>query len=109
MLSELLLSVTPEPGGFSVTLTPQMLVVVPVIGGLVQMVKQVPFIRKQAAWLPLVTVLLGVAVAFGLRFDDPVMAGLLMGLASGGGYDLLRLPGKLAKGNATNTDKPPGV
>ena len=110
MLTELLLTVAPEAGGFSVTLTPQMLVVVPIIGGLVQMLKQVPFIQKQTAWLPLLTVAVSIAVSFAMRFEDPVMAGLLIGLAAGGGYDLLRLPGKVrANGNGMTAAKPPGV
>ncbi len=82
----------------NVTLTPQMLTIIPALMMLIQMLKAIPAVEKIKPWLPLITVGIAVGLAVVLKMGtDPVtqiMSGVTMGLATAGGYDMARMPTK---------------
>lgn len=86
----------------NVVLTPEMLAVVPVIAILLQLLKSVPAIAKYSAWLPLVSVAIGIAwslaMKMGAGYGPQVITGVIVGVAAAGSYDVVK---KL--GNTTPT------
>jgi len=94
----------PAPAGsitgdtLNVTLTPQMLTIIPALMMLIQMLKAIPAVEKIKPWMPLIAVGIAVGLAVILKMGtDPVtqiMSGVTMGLATAGGYDMARMPTK---------------
>jgi hypothetical protein len=94
-------------GGFEIVLTPQMMALVPAIAILLQILKGVPAMEKVKPWFPLIS--LGVAIALamilkmGTGTEDQLIAGITMGLATSGGYDVARMQTKSAASASTQT------
>lgn len=83
-----------------VQLTPQMLTVIPLLLMAMQMIKGFEPVAKLTAWFPLMTmavaVVLAILMQMGPDVQSQVMSGVVMGLATCGGYDAAKLPGKVA-------------
>ena len=76
----------------TVQLTPEMLALVPVVAAIIQLIKRFDFVEKIKSYLPLISIGLGVGLSFATQMPDPVIPGLIIGLAASGGYDLLKAP-----------------
>lgn len=88
----------------NVTLTPEMLAVIPTLAVSLQMVKGIEPLARYKAWMPLVAVAIAIACAIlmqiGATTAEQVMSGLIMGLATSGGYDASRISGKVTEASA---------
>ena len=68
----------------------KMVQLVAAVGAILQMAKAIPQLEKIKAWLPVLSVALGVALAFVWSLDEPVIAGIMIGLTASGSYDFLK-------------------
>lgn len=88
-----------------ITLTPQMLSIIPLLALAVQMLKGMEPLAKLKAWFPLLTIVvamaLGVLFKMGTDLQSQLIAGVIMGLATSGGYDAARMSAKVTEANAT--------
>lgn len=85
----------------NVTLTPEMLAVIPTLAVALQMVKGIEPLARFKAWMPLVAIAIAIGCAIlmgiGATIQEQVMSGLIMGLATAGGYDASRISGKVTE------------
>lgn len=83
-----------------ITLTPQMLTIIPLLAVAMQMIKGLDPLARLKPWFPLLSVVVAVALAVLMKMGDDlqaqVLAGIIMGLATSGGYDAAKLPTKVA-------------
>lgn len=75
-----------------IVLTGESLIVVAVVAAVLQLLKRIPALAVLTAWLPLVSLGLGVGGAFLWGVTDPLPTGILIGLVASGGYDVLKRP-----------------
>jgi hypothetical protein len=75
---------------FTFQLTPEMLALVPVVAGVMQMLKRIPQIAAYKEWLPVVSILLGIGAGMLLGTPAPIVPGVVIGLTAAGGYDLMK-------------------
>lgn len=91
-----------------VVLTPQMLTVIPLLAMAIQMLKGIEPLAKLKPWFPLLTIAvsmgLGVLLKMGTDVQSQLMAGVVMGLATSGGYDAARLSTKVTEANEAEKD-----
>jgi len=84
----------------TVQLTPQMLTVIPILAVAMQMVKGLAPVEKEKVkpFLPFVAVaaaiVLAILMKMGTGLEDQVVSGIIMGLATAGGYDAAKVRGK---------------
>lgn len=75
----------------SITLSPEMLAVIPGIAIVLQLAKSIPVISKLGSWTSLLSVALGIVYAIlskmGVTVPEQIVTGVLMGIAASGGYD----------------------
>ena len=78
----------------NITLTPEMLALVPVVAAILQLVKGFDFVEKIKSYLPLVAMGLALGLAYATKMADPIVPAVIIGLTASGGYDLLKAPKK---------------
>lgn len=82
-----------------ITLTPQMLSIIPLLAVAMQMLKGLEPLAKLKPWFPLLSIVAAIGLAIlmkmGPDLQGQVMAGVVMGLATAGGYDAAKVPGKV--------------
>ena len=71
-------------------LTPAMLALAAVVGAVIQILKNVEPVKKYSQWLPVMSMALGVGAAHLQKIENPIMAGVLIGLVACGAYDVLK-------------------
>ena len=71
-------------------MTPEMLPVI--IIAIVQMLKRIEILHTIKQWYPLVGVGIGIAISFYLKFENPVMLGVIAGCVASKSYDILKKP-----------------
>ena len=64
------------------------------VGIILQLLKKIDFIAKAKPWFPFISMGVATALAMLLKIADPVQAGLVIGLVTSGGYDLIKAPTK---------------
>lgn len=69
----------------AINLTPEVSVVL--IGAIVQIIKQIPFFADKKEWLPLISLGIGVGLAYAASMGNPIVAGIMLGLMAIGGYE----------------------
>jgi len=99
MFDTLLAAVSPEGGDLVINLTPQMLSIIPLLAVAMQMLKGIEPVAKLKAWFPLLSVVVAVGLAIVMKMgpdtQSQIMAGVVMGLATAGGYDTARMASKV--------------
>ena len=75
-----------------VKLTPEMLVLVAVVGALLQVAKSLDAVKQVKQWLPFFSIGIALALAYLTKMPDPVLPAIIIGLVASGGYDLLKAP-----------------
>ncbi|HPD32166.1 MAG TPA: hypothetical protein PLL20_19405 [Phycisphaerae bacterium] len=89
----------------TVTLTPQMLATIPLLAVAMQFLKGIEPLAKLQPWFPLLSLALAIGAAIVLGMGDTiqarVMSGIIMGLATSGGYDAAKVPGKAVQPGPT--------
>ena len=70
--------------------TKTLIQLVAVTGALLQMAKNIPIIEKFRSWLPVASVALGIVLAYVTNVPDPIVPGIMVGLAASGGYSFLK-------------------
>ena len=73
-----------------IQLTPAMLVLVPVIGAVVQLLKAIPFVAQNSKWLPYVSIGVALGLGFLTKLPEPIISSVILGLAASGSYDLVK-------------------
>ncbi len=79
---------------FSITLTPAMLALVPVVAALLQFAKRLDFVQEMKQWLPLISIGIALGIGYATKMPNPIMNSIVIGLVASGGYDLLKVPAK---------------
>jgi len=81
----------PEPTGYLLPLTASMLALMPLVAAVVaELRRRVPVIEKNHKWaLPLLSVAIGVGLAFVTAQPEPIQDGLAVGVATCYAYDLI--------------------
>lgn len=74
----------------SLEITPAMLVLIPVVAAIIQQIKKVPQLKQYRQLLPLLSLALGVGLAYLQVLQNPIMAGILVGLSASGAFDVLK-------------------
>jgi hypothetical protein len=91
----------------SITLTPQMLTIIPLLAVAIQALKAIEPLAKLKAWFPLITIAAAMALAVILKMGDDVqsqlVAGIVMGLATSGGYDAAKVSTKVTETTTATT------
>ena len=80
-----------------VNLTPEMLVLVPVVAALLQVLKNIEAIQAIKEWLPYVAVGIALGLGYLTKMENPILPSILIGLMASGGYDLVKGPKIVAK------------
>ncbi len=73
-----------------IQLTPQMLLLIPIVAAIVQVVKQLKAIEKYTKWLPFVAIGVAYGLAMATNVADPILPSVIIGLAASGGYDAVK-------------------
>jgi len=73
-----------------VEITPELIPVI--IIGAVQLLKRIPQMTKIKGWFPIIGIGLGIGLSFYMRFENPVVLGLVAGLVAAKSYDILKKP-----------------
>lgn len=76
----------------NITLTPQMLALVPVVAAILQMVKRVPQIEQIKGWLPFASLGIALGLCYITGVKEPILPAIVIGLVASGGYDVLKKP-----------------
>jgi len=66
-----------------------------IVGAAIQFFKAMPYIGKfiegkEKDLLPVLAMAIGVGLAFATKLPNPIVMGVILGLTSAGGYDLLK-------------------
>lgn len=75
----------------TLTLTPAMLAIVPIVAMLLQLLKRVELIQKYKDWLPVISIGASILLTYLATIANPIMAGIIIGLVAAGGYDVFKL------------------
>jgi len=73
-----------------VLLTPELLAMVPLVAFVLQMIKKLPVVAGYMEYAPLVSIGLGVASAYMMNVESPIIPGVIIGLLASGSYDVLK-------------------
>lgn len=71
-------------------LTPEMIILIPVVAGIIQVLKKIPRIQPYKEFLPLVAIALGVLLVWSVPYLGFLKDGAIVGLGACGGYALLK-------------------
>jgi len=81
-----------------ITLSPELLALVPFVVGLLQLIKRFSFAETIKPFIPFVAIAISCGYCYVQQIPDPVVSGLLLGMVASGGYDAAKgLTGGLAK------------
>jgi hypothetical protein len=71
----------------TIQLTPAMLGMVPVVALVLQIIKKLPFATKVLPYMPIISIGVGIGAALATSIANPIVAGVLIGVAASAGYD----------------------
>ena len=71
----------------TITLTPAMLALVPIVTMIMQMLKQMKPYYRIKAYTPIITCGISVGLAFAVSISNPIVAGIIIGVTASAGYD----------------------
>ena len=74
----------------TVSLTPEMLALIPVVAAIIQLLKRVEAVKKLTAWLPFAAIGIALGLNYYTNIPEPVLPSIIIGLVASGGYDLLK-------------------
>jgi len=75
---------------YSLTLTPAMLSLVPVVAAILQFAKRLEAVQKIKEWLPVISIGISFGLAQLTKLPDPIIGSVVIGLVACGSYDLLK-------------------
>jgi len=81
----------------TITLTPAMAIMVPILGFFLEALKRLPYIEKIKPFIPFISVGLGILLCYIWGTANPLIAGILVGIAASAGYDQTKGIVKLLK------------
>lgn len=73
-----------------VEITPELIPVI--IIGAIQLLKRIPQMMKIKEWFPIIGIGIGIGLSFYMRFENPIVLGLITGLVAAKSYDILKKP-----------------
>jgi Sec-independent protein secretion pathway component TatC len=76
-----------------ILLSPAMLAIVPLVAYFVQILKGLPYADKLSPYLPIVSMLFGIGGSYAFSIPNPVVAGIMIGMAASTGYNQFRATG----------------
>jgi len=65
-------------------------ILVAIVAAVIQMTKELPVVAKYKAYLPILSVVLGVLLAYYLQVDSWPIIGFMIGLTASGAYDFVK-------------------
>lgn len=71
----------------TIELTPSMLAVVPLVAYVIEVMKTLPKADKIKPYLPIISMVVGVGGAYAFSIANPVVAGIMIGMAASTGYN----------------------
>jgi hypothetical protein len=71
-------------------LTPAILALVPVIAGVIQVLKRAKGAEALKPWLSIIALALGVGLCYATKVPEPILPGIIVGLMSSGAYSVLK-------------------
>lgn len=71
-------------------LTPQMILLIPIVGAVIQLLKKIPQIQPYKEFLPIVAIVLGVLLVWAAPYLGFLKDGIIVGLGACGGYAMLK-------------------
>lgn len=71
-------------------ITPELLPVI--IIAVVQMLKRIEIVQAIKQWYPVVGIGIGIAISFYMKFENPIMLGVIAGCIASKSYDVLKKP-----------------
>lgn len=78
----------------SIELTPAMLAIIPVIAYFINVLKGIiepyKWYDRAKRFLPVIAILFGVGLSYLFQIDNPTVSGILTGIVSVGGYEILK-------------------
>ena len=74
----------------TVQLTPAAMLLIPMVAGIVQILKRIKAVEKIKGWLPFVSMGIALGLGYLQQVDNPVMTALIVGLVASGGYDAIK-------------------
>ena len=77
-----------------ITLTPAMLAIVPIVAYFIQIIKGLPYAEKLTPYLPILSGLVGIGLSYLFAIENPVIAGILIGMAASTGYNQFKATSK---------------
>lgn len=69
-----------------IALTPEMVALVPVIAGVLQALKKIPIIDQIKAYMPFVSMLLGLGIVYAQTSEIQIIPAVMIGLTASGLY-----------------------
>jgi len=74
----------------SFNFTPDLFPLIFCVAALIQFVKKIPLLSRYSDWLPLLSCLLGIGVAYLQHIGNPLVSGIVIGVIASGSYELLK-------------------
>lgn len=75
---------------YTLTLTPAMMILVPVVATILQFAKRIEAVQKIKEWLPVISIGVSFGLAHLTKLPDPIIGSVIIGLVACGSYDLLK-------------------
>lgn len=77
-----------------IQLTPEMLVLVPVVATILQFLKRIEALAELKQWFPFLSIAIALGLGYLTKMPDPILPSIVIGMVASGGYDLLKAPTK---------------
>lgn len=73
-----------------IQLTPEMLALVPVVAGIIQMLKKVKYVEPYKDLLPLMAIVISVALVYSVTYLAFLIPAIIVALMAVGGFEMLK-------------------
>ena len=83
--------------------TPELLPVI--ILAVIQMLKRIPALQTIKQWYPVIGIGIAIAISFYMKFENPIMLGVIAGCIASKSYDVLKRPAAKIIASATSKKK----
>ena len=74
----------------NITLTDDMIKLVPIVAVVLQVLKNMEFMQKITQWMPFVSIGVALGLGYLTKMPDPIVPSVVIGLVASGAYDLVK-------------------
>jgi hypothetical protein len=91
-----------------IELTPTMMMLIPAVALILQKLKELPYYAYIKGFGGVLSLVIGIVLAYATSTPDPILNGIVIGVAATGGYEVLKKPKttlieNIKNGNGTKT------